>query len=73
MFLKKNTALNIDEVKNVTDMMGQFIDQENPYITCSNDYIDTKPTPALSRNGSEHIQQNKKKNRLKARLLTSGL
>ena len=39
---KKNTALNIDEVKKVTDMMGQFIDQEHPYITCENDYHETE-------------------------------
>ena len=39
---KKNTALNIDEVNKVTDMMGQFIDQENPYITCVNDYHETE-------------------------------
>ena len=39
---KKNTALNIDEVRKVTDMMGQFIDQDNPYITCENDYHETE-------------------------------
>ncbi len=39
---KKNTAVNIDEVNKVTDMMGQFIDQENPYITCVNDYHETE-------------------------------
>ena len=39
---KKNTALNIDEVRKVTDMMGQFIDQEHPYITCENDYHETE-------------------------------
>ncbi len=36
------TATNIDEVKKVTDMMGQFIDQDNPYITCTNDYIESE-------------------------------
>src|SRR5574344_456781 len=39
---KKNTAINIDEVNKVTDMMGQFIDQEHPYITCVNDYHETE-------------------------------
>lgn len=38
----KETASNIDEVKRVTDMMGQFIDCENPYVTCSNDYIESE-------------------------------
>ena len=36
------TATNIDEVKKVTDMMGQFIDQDNPYVTCSNEYIESE-------------------------------
>lgn len=39
---KKETANNIDEVKKVTDMMGQFIDCDNPYVTCSNEYIETE-------------------------------
>ncbi len=39
---KKETATNIDEVKKVTDMMGQFIDCENPYVTCSNEYIESE-------------------------------
>lgn len=38
----KETATNIDEVKKVTDMMGQFIDQETPYVTCSNEYIESE-------------------------------
>ena len=38
----KNTALNIDEINKVTDMMGQFIDCENPYITCSNEFIESE-------------------------------
>ena len=38
----KNTALNIDEVNRVTDMMGQFIDCDNPYVTCSNEFIETE-------------------------------
>ena len=38
----KNTALNIDEVNKLTDMMGQFIDCENPYVTCSNEFIESE-------------------------------
>ena len=38
----KNTALNIDEVNKLTDMMGQFIDCEHPYITCSNEFIESE-------------------------------
>ena len=38
----KETASNIDEVKKVTDMMGQFIDCEHPYVTCENDYIESE-------------------------------
>jgi isoleucyl-tRNA synthetase len=38
----KATAINIDEINHVTDMMGQFIDCDNPYITCSNDYIESE-------------------------------
>lgn len=38
----KATALNIDEINNVTNMMGQFIDCENPYVTCSNEYIESE-------------------------------
>ena len=38
----KETATNIDEVKKVTDMMGQLIDQETPYVTCSNEYIESE-------------------------------
>ena len=38
----KETDSNINEVKKVTDMMGQFIDHENPYVTCSNDYIESE-------------------------------
>lgn len=38
----KETASNIDEVNKVTDMMGQFIDCKHPYITCSNDYIESE-------------------------------
>ena len=39
---KNETATNIDEVKKVTDMMGQFIDCDNPYVTCDNDYIESE-------------------------------
>ena len=38
----KETDSNIDEVKRVTEMMGQFIDCSNPYITCTNDYIESE-------------------------------
>ena len=38
----KATATNIDEINKVTDMMGQIIDCENPYITCTNDYIESE-------------------------------
>ena len=38
----KETDSNIDEVKKVTEMMGQFIDITNPYITCTNDYIESE-------------------------------
>jgi len=36
------TASNIDEVKKVTDMMGQFIDCDHPYVTCDNNYIESE-------------------------------
>ncbi len=38
----KATALNIDEINQVTEMMGQFIDCENPYVTCSNEFIESE-------------------------------
>lgn len=38
----KETATNIDEVKKVTDMMGQFIDFDDPYVTCDNNYIESE-------------------------------
>ena len=38
----KATATNISEVNKVTDMMGQFIDCENPYVTCSNEFIESE-------------------------------
>ncbi len=38
----QETATNIDEINKVTGMMGQFIDCDNPYITCSNDFIESE-------------------------------
>lgn len=38
----KATATNIDEINTVTDMMGQFIDCEHPYVTCSNEFIESE-------------------------------
>ena len=38
----KATATNIDEVNDLTYKMGQFIDCENPYITCTNDFIESE-------------------------------
>ena len=38
----KQTATNIDEINKVTDMMGQFIDCDNPYVTCSNEFIESE-------------------------------
>ena len=38
----KATATNIAEVNKVTDMMGQFIDCDNPYVTCSNEFIESE-------------------------------
>ena len=39
---KKATDTNIDDVVRLTNMMGQFIDTDNPYVTCTNDYIETE-------------------------------
>ena len=39
---KGETATNIGEVKKLTEMMGQFIDVDNPYATCDNEYIETE-------------------------------
>ncbi len=36
------TATNIDIVKKVTNQMGQFIDMEDPYVTCSNEFIESE-------------------------------
>ncbi len=38
----KATALNIDEINKLTHMMGQFIDCDNPYVTCSNEFIESE-------------------------------
>ena len=38
----KATATNIDEVNNVTEIMGQFINCKDPYVTCSNEYIESE-------------------------------
>ena len=38
----KETATNIDIVKKVTNQMGQFIDMDDPYITCSNEFIESE-------------------------------
>ena len=39
---KKATDTNVSDVIRLTDEMGQFIDTKNPYITCSNDYIESE-------------------------------
>ena len=38
----KATALNIDEINDLTYQMGQFIDCEHPYVTCSNEFIESE-------------------------------
>ena len=38
----KATATNIDEINLLTEMMGQFIDCKNPYVTCSNEFIESE-------------------------------
>ncbi len=38
----KETDTNIDVVKEITNQMGQFIDMENPYITCKNEFIESE-------------------------------
>ena len=38
----RETASNINEVKKITDMMGQLIDCDHPYITCDNNYIESE-------------------------------
>lgn len=42
MECNKATALNIDEINALTDMMGQFIDCKHPYVTCSNEFIESE-------------------------------
>ena len=39
---KVETDSNIDEVKKITDMMGQFIDCDHPYVTCDKEYIESE-------------------------------
>lgn len=39
---KKATDTNVEDVVKLTEMMGQFIDTDNPYITCSNDFIESE-------------------------------
>ena len=38
----KETTTNIKEVEDITKKMGQFIDTKNPYVTCSNPYIESE-------------------------------
>jgi len=38
----KTTATNIDEINELTSMMGQFIDCKHPYVTCSNEFIESE-------------------------------
>ena len=39
---KNEAATNIADVKKLTEMMGQFIDMDNPYATLDNSYIETE-------------------------------
>ena len=39
---RNTTDTCIDDVKRLTNMMGQFIDMDNPYVTCSNEYIESE-------------------------------
>ena len=39
---KKATDTNVEDVCRLTHMMGQFIDTKHPYITCSNDFIESE-------------------------------
>jgi len=39
---KKATDTNVADVCRITNMMGQFIDTKNPYITCSNEFIESE-------------------------------
>lgn len=42
MECKKATDTNVSDVCKLTHMMGQFIDTDNPYITCNNDFIESE-------------------------------
>ena len=39
---RNTTETCIDDVKRLTNMMGQFIDMDKPYKTCSNEYIESE-------------------------------
>ena len=39
---RNTTDTCIDDVKKLTNMMGQFIDMDDPYVTCSNNYIESE-------------------------------
>ena len=39
---RKTTDTCIADVKRLTDMMGQFIDYDHPYETCSNEFIESE-------------------------------
>ena len=39
---RNTTATCIEDIKKLTNMMGQFIDMDNPYVTCSNEYIESE-------------------------------
>ena len=39
---RNTTETCIDDVKRLTNIMGQFIDMENPYKTCTNEYIESE-------------------------------
>lgn len=39
---RNTTDTCIDDVKKLTNMMGQFIDMDDPYVTCSNEYIESE-------------------------------
>ena len=39
---RNTTQTCIEDVKRLTNMMGQFIDMDDPYVTCSNEYIESE-------------------------------
>ena len=39
---RNTTDTCIDDVRKLTDMMGQFIDFDDPYVTCDNKYIESE-------------------------------